>query len=61
MQHLELALHGGEDYALLCAVARCPRGARHIGRVERGAGVWLEGDDGSRTRITRGGFDHLVR
>lgn len=58
---LELALHGGEDYALLCASPRCPRPARRIGRIERGAGVWLERDDGSRTRITRGGFDHLTR
>jgi thiamine-monophosphate kinase len=40
---LELALLGGEDYALLAAgPARLrPRGARRIGHVERGSGVFL--------------------
>src|SRR5450432_778419 len=43
---LDLALYGGEDYALLAAgpAGKRPRGARLIGwveRGERGKGVWL--------------------
>ncbi|MBI3204078.1 MAG: thiamine-phosphate kinase [Myxococcales bacterium] len=56
---LELMLFGGEDYALIAASARAPRGFSRIGRVERGGGVWLERADGTRARITRGGYDHL--
>ncbi len=55
---LELALYGGEDYALLAAGpgrAR-PPGARVIGRVGRGSGVWLL-DDAKRRRAGRG-FEH---
>lgn len=57
---LELAIAGGEDYALLATgpSGSCPRGARRIGRVEKGRGVWLEGN--GRTRHVRnGGFDHF--
>ena len=41
---LALALLGGEDYALLASGrgARRPRGARKIGYLERGTGVFLE-------------------
>jgi thiamine-monophosphate kinase len=56
---LELMLFGGEDYALIAASARALRGLSRIGRVERGRGVWLERADGTRARITRGGYDHL--
>jgi thiamine-monophosphate kinase len=55
---LELALYGGEDYALLAAGpsrAR-PDGARVIGRVERGRGVWLA--DGPRLTRAGAGFQH---
>jgi thiamine-monophosphate kinase len=40
---LDLALYGGEDYALLAAgPARArPKGAHVIGAVENGAGVWV--------------------
>jgi thiamine-monophosphate kinase len=57
---LELALHGGEDYALLCTGprARRPRAARRIGRVVRGRGVVLESPDGT-LRPAAGGHDHL--
>lgn len=57
---LELSLFGGEDYALCAASAQRTRGARRIGRIERGSGVWLERADGTRARITRGGYDHLA-
>jgi thiamine-monophosphate kinase len=59
---LELALYGGEDYALVAAgpsTAR-PRWARRIGRFERGRGAVLE-SDGERRVSLRGGFDHFKR
>ena len=57
---LELALYGGEDYALLAAgpAAQRPRTARRIGRVERGRGTVLEHAGGGATRLADG-FDHL--
>jgi thiamine-monophosphate kinase len=56
---LDLALYGGEDYALLCAgpAERRPRFARPVGHVERGAGVWLERSK-LRKKLT-GSFDHF--
>ena len=58
---LDLALTGGEDYALLATgpARRRPREAVCIGRVEAGRGVQLERPDGSRVRLGRG-FDHLA-
>jgi thiamine-monophosphate kinase len=55
---LNLALYGGEDYALLAAgpAGKRPTAARMIGRVERGRGVWL--DDGQRTKRAGAGFQH---
>jgi thiamine-monophosphate kinase len=55
---LELALYGGEDYALLAAGPKRarPRSARVIGRVGAGRGVWLV-EDGRRRRAGRG-FEH---
>lgn len=58
---LELMLFGGEDYALLVASSRAPRGFDRVGRVEAGRGLWLERANGSRQRVTRGGFDHFAR
>lgn len=57
---LDLALGGGEDYALLCAGPsdRRPRFARKIGRFERGRGAFLEHASGEREPLTQG-FDHL--
>lgn len=60
---LELALGGGEDYAL-CVTSALPRldGFDRIGRVERGAAaVVLERVDGARAPITPRGFDHFAR
>ena len=58
---LELALSGGEDYALVAAgpSARRPRFAKRIGRVERGRGALLESVDGA-LRDLGAGFDHLA-
>jgi thiamine-monophosphate kinase len=55
---LQLALYGGEDYALLAAGpgARRPGAARVIGRVERGSGVWLL--EGARLTRAARGFEH---
>jgi thiamine-monophosphate kinase len=57
---LELALYGGEDYALLATGrgARRPRFARRIGRIERGRGTLLEMAAG-RAEPLGGGYDHL--
>jgi thiamine-monophosphate kinase len=56
---LELALFGGEDYALLATGPRRkkPTAAAPIGRIERGRGVMLE--SAGRTRRLAGGFDHF--
>jgi thiamine-monophosphate kinase len=58
---LELALYGGEDYALLAAGPKRarPPAARVIGQVEQGRGVWLapDGKDGERHRAGLG-FEH---
>jgi thiamine monophosphate kinase len=58
---LELALFGGEDYALVATgrPARRPRIARAIGSVERGAsGVWLRAERGLRRLGS--GFEHSI-
>jgi thiamine-monophosphate kinase len=57
---LELALQGGEDYALLATgtARRKPKAARSIGRVEAGSGVVLEALSGEYVPVS-GGFDHL--
>jgi thiamine-monophosphate kinase len=59
---LDVALQGGEDYALLAAgpARRRPRFARVIGRVEESSGAMLQRADGGLTRL-RGGFDHFRR
>jgi thiamine-monophosphate kinase len=56
---LQLALVGGEDYALLAAGPRRlrPRFARRIGRVERGSGAVLELASGRLRRLGRG-YEH---
>jgi len=57
---LELALSGGDDYALLATgpARRRPRGAKVIGRIEAGRGSWLETERG-RSALA-GGFDHFA-
>jgi thiamine-monophosphate kinase len=59
---LDLALDGGEDYALLAAgpSKKRPQWARRIGRLERGTGVCLETPRGKKRELS-GGFDHLLR
>ena len=58
---LQLALGGGEDYALVATGPKGarPRGIRNIGRVERGSGAVLEGADGGRHDLGADGFDHF--
>lgn len=57
---LQLALRGGEDYALLATGSRSarPAFARRIGYVARGLGARLAAPDGQR--VLAGGFDHLA-
>ncbi|HEX6767219.1 MAG TPA: thiamine-phosphate kinase [Polyangiaceae bacterium] len=57
---LELALEGGEDYALVATGphAKRPRWAKRIGRVTKGRGAVLERADGTRVELARG-YDHL--
>lgn len=69
---LDAALRGGEDYELCFAappgsvdadalgrVAGVP--LTRVGRVEVGAGVWLEEADGSSAPLLKGGYDHMER
>jgi thiamine-monophosphate kinase len=57
---LDLALHGGEDYALLAASARPIEGFRRIGEVRAGVGLVLRAASGERPLEARG-FDHFGR
>jgi thiamine-monophosphate kinase len=59
---LDLALNGGEDYALVAAglAGRRPRWARRIGRFEGGHGGYLERLDGREVPLSSG-FDHFER
>jgi thiamine-monophosphate kinase len=64
---LELALHGGEDYELLFTAPQSkevpPQIAgvpiTKIGRITRGAGMFLE-KDGKRSELKAGGWEHFV-
>lgn len=68
---LTMALHGGEDYALLFTVPRrrmqrIPRSFHGtpltlIGEIVRGRGVRLAGEDGSTTALRPLGWDHFGR
>jgi thiamine-monophosphate kinase len=60
MDPLELALHGGEDYALVAASPVPIDGFRLIGAIRSGAGLVLHGDRGDRPLEPRG-FDHFVK
>jgi thiamine-monophosphate kinase len=55
---LDLALYGGEDYALVVASPVAMPGFRRIGEVVEGEGVRLRGRGGERVLETRG-FDHF--
>ena len=54
---LDLALHGGEDYALVLAGDAPVEGFRRIGDVRPGQGLVLRGPGGERP-IEPAGFDH---
>jgi thiamine-monophosphate kinase len=56
---LELALYGGEDYALVAASAAAIPGFTRIGEVREGAGIMLRGRDGERA-IEGKGYDHFA-
>jgi thiamine-monophosphate kinase len=60
---LELALYGGEDYALLATGPRRarPKGAKVIGYVTRGEGVWLSSSERARPASERGVIEKLQR
>ncbi len=57
---IELAVSGGEDYALLATgeASRRPRSARPIGRVETGRNALLHDEQGALIPLV-GGFDHF--
>ncbi len=55
---LDLALHGGEDYALLAASDSPISGFTPIGRFDRGSGVAIEDASGLRAIDPRG-YDHF--
>ncbi len=59
---LELALYGGEDYALVAASPEPIPGFVRIGRFEAnaGAGVALEDENGKTRAIATRGFDHFT-
>jgi thiamine-monophosphate kinase len=52
---LELALHGGEDYALLVTATQPIEGFLRIGRIEEGQGVWIDGAE-----LEPKGYDHFA-
>jgi thiamine-monophosphate kinase len=55
---LELALGGGEDYALLCTSASPIEGFTRVGEVQRGSGVVVRSD--GNERAVDAGFDHFA-
>jgi thiamine-monophosphate kinase len=60
---LDLALHGGEDYALVAASDRPIEGFARIGRFEEAENeraVALEGAEGSVRAVEARGFDHFA-
>jgi thiamine-monophosphate kinase len=56
---LELALHGGEDYALLATAPDAPPGFRRVGEVRAGRGLVLRTAEGERP-LDPAGFDHFA-
>ncbi|HEY4015995.1 MAG TPA: thiamine-phosphate kinase [Polyangiaceae bacterium] len=56
---LELALYGGEDYALVAASAVALAGFRRVGEVREGAGLVLRGPGGERVLEAKG-YDHFA-
>ncbi len=56
---LDLALYGGEDYALVIASCEPVAGFRRIGEVTTGSGLGLR-DSGGERAIEPRGFDHFA-
>jgi thiamine-monophosphate kinase len=58
---LELALHGGEDYALVvaCAEGQELEGFVNIGALREGEGLTLRDRDGRERALEARGFDHF--
>jgi thiamine-monophosphate kinase len=54
---LDLALDGGEDYAIACTSPSPIEGFVQIGEVREGQGVWLH--DAAHERRLGSGFDHF--
>jgi thiamine-monophosphate kinase len=57
---LDLALYGGEDYALVAAGPAPIAGFRRIGDIREGAGLVLATEEGDIPLLVRG-FDHFSR
>ncbi len=60
MAALDLALFGGEDYALVAASATALPGFTRVGEVHEGSGLGLLSREGERDLAARG-FDHFAR
>jgi thiamine-monophosphate kinase len=56
---LDLALHGGEDYALAVTAPSNVEGFTRIGVVEEGGGVWLATTGAPPRKIEERGFEHF--
>jgi thiamine-monophosphate kinase len=56
---LDLALHGGEDYALVATSAAALPGFRRIGQMREGRGLALRTSSGERP-VEPLGFDHFL-
>ena len=57
---IDLALHGGEDYALVATSAAPLPGFRRIGQMREGGGLKLTTPTGEQVVEARG-FDHFVK
>jgi thiamine-monophosphate kinase len=57
---LDLALGGGEDYAIVVASPSPIAGFTRVGAVESGDASWLE-EDGQRRPLEPKGFDHFTK
>jgi thiamine-monophosphate kinase len=56
---VDLALNGGEDYALVAASEAPIEGFSRIGEIREGAGVYVRDSRGER-RVEPSGFDHFA-
>jgi thiamine-monophosphate kinase len=57
---LDLALHGGEDYALLATSAQPIPGFSRIGEIAAGSGLALR-DGAGENELAPAGFDHFAQ